>query len=525
MTGAVRPSDGTAPETQSAASRFLATAAWAVALVVIALIAVSALANTGDQISTLARRYVRTRPAPLAGRDRRVPAGRALRSIALARRAALRDRLRGAALPLLIVGLAVGVRVVLAVIADAALRDETAIIHEQALGVLDGDCCFSHRPLGYPIVLAGAYALFGVGPSTIEALNICFAAVTTLLVWEIGRVALGPAGGGGGGHGLCARAVTGPHVARSAHRADVHHARGRHVRAGIVLERRPMLVAAAACARSSPSASTCAPRRSRCLSRSRSFRRSSAGRCGARSGAPRSSAASSSSSCCPWSRTTCRSHGDVSLSTSAYGGWSLYVGANREHLRPMERGGCGPPGGFPGDSWWDRSEYAGRPGRGSRPRGSRRLARHAARQVRHRLGQRDLRRLVRLAGRVDHSARSTPAGWRASSSGRRSSSWPPFGIYAATARPATGRPPDRNDHHAGCAGSPGARGPQSLSRVPRAPVLPAGGRRRRGARCGGGMSVAPRSLRAEGRTEVPRRGYCGGRLTWRNCAHANCCHR
>lgn len=104
---------------------------------------------------------------------------------------AVRQWLVGPRLPLLIVALAIIVRVVLAMVADAPLNAENRIVHEQALKVLDGACCFSHRPLGYPIALAGAYALLGVGPNAIEALNIAFAAVTVALVWQIGNVTWG----------------------------------------------------------------------------------------------------------------------------------------------------------------------------------------------------------------------------------------------------------------------------------------------------------------------------------------------
>ena len=77
--------------------------------------------------------------------------------------------------------------------ADAPLYGENGIVHEQALGILDGACCFSHRPWATRMMLAGAYAVLGQGPGTIEALNFSFAAVTTWLVWDIGRVGLGAA--------------------------------------------------------------------------------------------------------------------------------------------------------------------------------------------------------------------------------------------------------------------------------------------------------------------------------------------
>ena len=52
-------------------------------------------------------------------------------------------------------------------------------------------------------------------------------------------------------------------------------------------------------------------------------------------------------------------HGDLSLSTSAYGGWSLYVGANREHAGQWNAEDAARLAGMPGDTWWERSEFAG----------------------------------------------------------------------------------------------------------------------------------------------------------------------
>jgi hypothetical protein len=52
-------------------------------------------------------------------------------------------------------------------------------------------------------------------------------------------------------------------------------------------------------------------------------------------------------------------HGDLSVSTSAYGGWSLYVGANREHGGQWNAEDAQRLAGFPGDTWWERSAHAG----------------------------------------------------------------------------------------------------------------------------------------------------------------------
>ena len=347
-----------ASERPSTGPRPLTRAAWAISAIVLGLVALSALARTGDLVGTVladfSRGYGRLGLAITGGS---LLAGGGL--VLAARRAGERRWLRGVGLPLLIVALAVAIRVALAVMADAPLRGENGIVHEQALAVLDGQCCFSHRPLGYPITLAAAYGLLGVGSASVEALNIGFAAVTAWLVWEIGRITWG--------RGVAAMAATAYAVVPSQvlmtlvpltepmYTMLVTGA----VRAGIALERRPMLAAAAAGA---------------ALLAAGQYVRATA----ASLLAPMAAL--------PWlvgwpaGRTLARAalmggvlvvllvpvvaynlgtHGALSLSTSAYGGWSLYVGANREHGGQWNAEDAARLDGFPGSSWWERSEYAG----------------------------------------------------------------------------------------------------------------------------------------------------------------------
>ena len=357
MRGVGRPGDAATPEALPAPGS-LATTAWAVGLVVIALIAVSALARTGDLIGTLLGDF----PGPYGRRGLAWTAAYLLASLAvigLAGRGALGIRFRGPALPLLIVTLAIAVRVALAVVADAPLYDENAIVHEQATGILDGACCFGHRPLGYPIVLAGAYALLGVGPSAIETLNIAFAAVTAWLVWEIGRITWG--------RPVAAVAATAYAVIPSqVLMALVPLTEPVYtmlvagvIRAGIALDRRPMLAIAAVCAAllavSQHVRATAAPLLvplallpwlvgwplRRTLLR------------GALIGAIFALLL------VPVIAYNLSTHGDLSISTSAYGGWSMYVGANREHGGQWNAEDAARLAGFPGASWWERSDHAG----------------------------------------------------------------------------------------------------------------------------------------------------------------------
>ena len=68
-------------------------------------------------------------------------------------------------------------------VGDGELREYDAL----ARGVLEGACCFSDRPMGYPIVLALAYAGLGAGHVAVELLNIAFALITGVLLWSLAR--------------------------------------------------------------------------------------------------------------------------------------------------------------------------------------------------------------------------------------------------------------------------------------------------------------------------------------------------
>jgi len=91
------------------------------------------------------------------------------------------------------VAVAVGIVVLLAIrsaaaagydgVGDGELRE----YDELARGVFTGACCFADRPMGYPIMLALAYAGLGAGQTAVELLNIAFALVTGVLVWSLAR--------------------------------------------------------------------------------------------------------------------------------------------------------------------------------------------------------------------------------------------------------------------------------------------------------------------------------------------------
>jgi len=353
-----RAGDEGLPEPRSSVASLLAAAASAVGGIVLALIALSALWRTGDVLGILLADF----PGPygrlgLALTAALLAAGAGV--VVLARRAAVGDWLPGPALPVLIVALAIAVRVAMAVVADAPLRGENDIIHQQALGILDGTCCFSHRPTGYPAALAAAYAVLGVGPTTIEALNIAFAAVTAALVWQIGSVAVG--------RPVAALAATAYAVAPSQVLVSLVPLTepmytmlvAGAVRAGIALERQPIILAAVACGGllaagqyvRATAASLLAPLALLPLLMGWTLWRSvaRAALIGAVFGVLM----------LPVVGYNLQRNDALSVSTSAYGGWSLYVGANREYGGQWNSEDAARLARFPGETWWARSEYAG----------------------------------------------------------------------------------------------------------------------------------------------------------------------
>ena len=91
------------------------------------------------------------------------------------------------------VAIAIGFGVLLAVrlavasrydgVSDGEIREYQAL----SAGVLDGDCCFGDRPMGYPMVLALAIRLLGAGQLPVVALNVLFAVASGALVLSLSR--------------------------------------------------------------------------------------------------------------------------------------------------------------------------------------------------------------------------------------------------------------------------------------------------------------------------------------------------
>ena len=336
----------------------LRRATWGVATVVFAAIALVAVSRT---VTAYLVPLLRHAPAPYGWDGLLLALGWFLVAtllLVLAWRGANHPRARGAVLPLVIVLGAVAIRLAVAALLDGAIYGETRIVRDQALGVLAGDCCFSHRPMGYPIVLAGAFRLLGVTPAAIELLNVALAAATAWLTWDIGRIAWSRRVGA-----LAATAyavmpsqalfalvpLTEPMFALVV---------ALIVRLAIAPPGRVLLATAGAGA---------------AIALGQYVRATAAALLlpvvllpflgGHRLGAAAARAAAVLAVflvlMAPVIGYNLRAHQALSVSTSAYGGWSLYVGANRQSGGQWNAADAARLASFPGDDWWQRSEYAG----------------------------------------------------------------------------------------------------------------------------------------------------------------------
>lgn len=255
------------------------------------------------------------------------------------------------------VALTIAVRATLAIAFDAPLAAENAVIHAQAVGVLEGtaNCCFSHRPMGYPLALAAMYGLLGIGPQAIEALNIALAAVTTLLVFDIARIAWNPRAGI-----LAATAYAiMPSQALMALPPLTEPLYTMIVAAAVRLALSSSLPAAAALGVvlavaqyvRSTAVALIAPVTVLYFAFGASIREPIT--------RTALTVAAFVIAMAPVISFNLASHGDLSISTSAYGGWSLFVGANQESSGRFNAEDSALFAQMPGDTAWERSKFAG----------------------------------------------------------------------------------------------------------------------------------------------------------------------
>lgn len=330
---------------------------WATAFTILGLIAYTAIDRTGDFLAPL-----------LGGLSRPYGRGGLLFTAAYllgatvllvgAWRFAPSRRARGLLVPAAVVGLAILVRSVTAVLADAPLTGENRIVNSQAVDILEGACCFGHRPTGYPIALSMAFRLFGVGPTAIESLNIAFAAATTWLVWDIGRISWSRRVGAfaATSYALAPSAILMTLVPLTEPMYTLLVVAA--VRAGIVLSGGwvgPVVVTAAVLAMGQYVRATAAAlllpmivlpflagwRVARTIARG-----------GIVTGV-------FVVLLVPVIAYNVETHGDLSISTSAYGGWSLYVGANLESAGRWNPEDAARFASFRGETAWEKSKYAG----------------------------------------------------------------------------------------------------------------------------------------------------------------------
>jgi hypothetical protein len=258
-------------------------------------------------------------------------------------------------------GLLIGLRLIAILLIDAPQQNDPLFQNELALGVLNGQCCFSHRPMGYPIALGLTYAAFGTQIAVAELLNLVFAAATGALVYAIVRRAWGTMQAAGAlalyavipsqilltpvtlsetMYGLlltatvwaALRPLTRPWIAPAIAAALL----------GLSQYVRPTSMALLPALLVVPVLTHAGPRR--ILTHAAV------------------TIAVFVAVLLPVVGFNLRAHNDLSLSTSAYAGWSLYVGTNQKFDGQWNREDAARLARFPGNSTWDKSEVAGREG-------------------------------------------------------------------------------------------------------------------------------------------------------------------
>jgi hypothetical protein len=114
-----------------------------------------------------------------------------LAAVLLAALLAARSRLSDRQLGLAGLGLVLAVRGAVLLAMDAPLANDGRAYAELARWLADGGCCFADRPTGYPALLAGASALLGQGAAAHELLNLAFAVAGGWLLYDLARAAAG----------------------------------------------------------------------------------------------------------------------------------------------------------------------------------------------------------------------------------------------------------------------------------------------------------------------------------------------
>ena len=238
---------------------------------------------------------------------------------------------------------------------DAPIASDPGFIRDLAIGVVDGtQGPYAHRPMGYSLVLAVPYSLFGTSVATAEITNLVIALGTGIALYGFTRTAFGPVAAG---LALTFYAVSPAQVLLTLPTlTETMYAGLLLAGAWVAASRRDDLAAGALAGLlvglsqwvrplsqfllfafvAVPFVAGYAPQRvARFGLAAILFFVVAVG---------------------PIVAFNVRVHGDVSVSSSAYGGWSVFVGANQEKdgRHNVEDGEVLVA--QPGDSWWDRSK-------------------------------------------------------------------------------------------------------------------------------------------------------------------------
>jgi hypothetical protein len=257
------------------------------------------------------------------------------------------------------IGLALGTRLAIALLIDAPLRADAAIQNQLALDVAEGFCCFGHRPMGYPMLLGAAYGLFGVHAWLPELLSVLLGTLTAMLVWDLARQAWGPSAGA---LAIGLYAVMPSQVLLvTVPLSELTYALLLTATIWALTQWQRWLVPASVVA-------------GVFLALSQYMRPTSMvllpflASVPALGGAPSRRGVFAAAAMAivfvmvlaPVVAFNLGQHGALSLSTSAYGGWSLFVGANQEWNGTWNPDDAAVFAELPGTSAWERSEAAGR---------------------------------------------------------------------------------------------------------------------------------------------------------------------
>ena len=353
---------------RSPAARLFGTAIVVAAVVVLALASLSAVAFLGRMVDNRWQSFPGTTGlASLALAA--VPCALLAGGVVALRRASVETLRRWTPLvPLLLV---VALRLIAIVLAPTPIADDNdpRYLHELAVGVLEGgNPLVAHRPMGYSTALAALYAAFGVQPVLAELLNL---AAAVLAGWLLFTIVDGAWGRRAGAVAVLVYAIVPSQIlmvtavfTETLYGAVLLAAIGlaaSALAAHAVTRRGVLLVAAAGVVLAAsqyvrPVSQSFLPIFAAAPFLTGGLRLSRAGLLSL------VLVGSFVAAMMPIVAHNATVHGALSLSTSSYGGWSVYVGANQEHDGRFNRDDQAVLAETPGGSVWERSEALGREG-------------------------------------------------------------------------------------------------------------------------------------------------------------------